>query len=116
VHGLDIVRVIIAPCSSHAFGVDMIWHDVVVVYECFLADPSLSVLRYDLAIEQLPHLTIGTEFSKATGMMRIVDALNAHLSDPAHLGNRFSSAAVERAVNRASLVTAEFHLVSLGWR
>jgi hypothetical protein len=58
---------IISPGSSHPFGVDMIWHDVVVVRECFLADAAPSVLRYDLAIEQLPHLSIGTEFSKATG-------------------------------------------------
>ena len=54
-----------------------------------------SVLGYDLAIEQLPHLTIGTELSKATGMMWVVDALNAHLSDAAHLENRLSAAAVE---------------------
>jgi hypothetical protein len=48
--------------------------------------------------------------------MRIFDALNAQLSDAAHLGNRFSATAVERAVNGAWLVTAEFHRVSPGWR
>jgi hypothetical protein len=83
---------IIPPCSSHVFGIDVIWHDVVVVRERFLTDTAPSVLRYDLAIEQLPHLTIGTKFSKAAGMMRIVDAPNAHLSDAARLENRFSAA------------------------
>ena len=102
-HSRDIVRVIISPCSSHAFGVDMIWHDVVVVRESVLADTAPSVLRYDLAIEQLPHLSIGTELTKATRMMRIVDLLNAHLPDAPHLVNHRSAAAVQRSANRAWL-------------
>jgi hypothetical protein len=110
VHGLDIVRMIVSPRSSHTLGVYVIGHDVVVIGECFFADAAHPVLRCDLAIEQLSHLSVGTEFTETSGMMRIFDALHAHLFDAALLRNRFPAAAVERAMDGALLVTAEFHL------
>jgi hypothetical protein len=47
---LDIVWVVIPPRSSHPFGIPMIWHDVVVVGELFVADRAFSVLFDNLAI------------------------------------------------------------------
>lgn len=90
-------------------GMDVIGHDVVVVAECVLTDAAPSVLLDDLAVEQLPHLSVGTEFTEASGVMRVFDTLHAHLFGAALLGNHFSATAVERAMNGALLVTAEFH-------
>jgi len=76
-HGLDIVRMIVSPRSSHAFGINVVGHDVVVVGEGFLADGALSALFEDLAIEQLPHLRVGTEFAVSSRMMRVFKTLHA---------------------------------------
>jgi hypothetical protein len=108
-HGLDIVRVIVSPGSSHAARVDVIGHDVVVVGKRPLADGAPLVLRDDLAIEQLPHLPIGTELAEASGMMRIFDALHTQLFEAASLENDFPATTREGAVNRTVLVTAKFH-------
>jgi hypothetical protein len=78
-HRLDIVQVIVSPGSSHAARVDVIGHDVVIVGKGLLADGARSVLSVDLAIEQLPHLPIGTELAEASGMMRIFDVLHPQL-------------------------------------
>lgn len=53
---LDIVWVIIPPRSSHPFGMPMVWHDVVVVRELFVADGALPVLLRNLSVQKLPHL------------------------------------------------------------
>lgn len=102
---------IVSPRSAHAFRVYVIGHDVVVAGECVFAYSAHPVLLDDLAIEQLSHLRVGTEFAEASGMMRIFNALHAHLSNAARLLKRFSATAVEGAVNGALLVTAEFHLI-----
>jgi hypothetical protein len=34
----------------------MVWHDVVVIRELFVADGALSVLLDDLPVQQFPHL------------------------------------------------------------
>ena len=66
-HGLDIVRMIVSPRSSHASGMNVVGDDVVVVGEGFLADGASSVLLDDLAMEQLPHLRVGTELPVSAG-------------------------------------------------
>ena len=78
-HGLDVVRVIVPPRSSHSSRMDVIGHDVVVVGEGFVADGALSVLLDDLPVEQLPHLRVGTELAVPSRMMGIVDPLHAQL-------------------------------------
>jgi hypothetical protein len=108
-HGLDIVRVIVPPRSSHTARVDVIGHDVVVVGKCLLADGARSVLLDGLAIEQLPHLPVRTELAELSGMMRIFDTLHTQLFVSAFLENHFPAAASEGAVNRTVLVTAKFH-------
>jgi len=100
---------IVSPRSSHASGTDVIRHDIVVIGERRQADGARFVLLDDLAIEQLPHLRIGTELAVSPGMMWVFDTLHTALSDATLLKNWFSAAAVERAVNGTVLVAAEFH-------
>ena len=53
--GLNIVRVVVSPGSSHAFGIDVVWHDVVVVGELLVADWTLPVLLDNLPVQEFPH-------------------------------------------------------------
>lgn len=53
---LDIVRVIVAPRSTHSLRVSVVWDDVVVVRELFMADRADAGLFSDLSVEQLSHL------------------------------------------------------------
>jgi hypothetical protein len=94
VHGLDILRMIVSPRSSHASGMDVIGHDVVVVGEGFLADGASSVLLEDLAMEQLPHLRVGTELPVSSGVMRVFDTLHSQLFDATLRRNQFPATAV----------------------
>jgi hypothetical protein len=55
-HGLDVFRMIVSPRPSHAFGLDMVGHNLVVIREGCTADCTLSVLLDDLSAQQLPHL------------------------------------------------------------
>jgi hypothetical protein len=93
-HSLNIVRMIVSPRSSHASGMDVIGHDVVVVGEGILADGARSVLLDDLAIEQPPHLRVGTEFAVSSGVMRVFDTLHSQLPDTTLLENHFPATAV----------------------
>ena len=47
---LDIVWMIVPPGSSHPFRIPVVWHDIVVVRELFVADGTLPVLLDDLAV------------------------------------------------------------------
>ena len=76
---LDIVRVVIPPRSSHPFGISVVWHDVVIVGELFVADCANSLLLADFPLQQFPHFGWGSEFSIAPRMMRIVNAANPGL-------------------------------------
>ena len=76
---LDVVRVIISPSSAHSFRIPVIWHDVVVVCEFFVADGAFPVLLHDLSVEQFPHFGGGPEFPISPRMMRILNAPHAHL-------------------------------------
>jgi hypothetical protein len=93
-HGLDIVGMIVSPGSSHASGMDVIGHDVVVVGEGFLADGALSALLDDLAIEQLSHLRVGTELAVSSRVIRVFDTLHSQLPDATPFRNRLSATAV----------------------
>jgi hypothetical protein len=42
--------------SSHPFGIDMVWHDIVIVCELLVANCAYSVLLYNLPIYDFPHL------------------------------------------------------------
>jgi hypothetical protein len=117
VHGLNIIRVIVSPRSSHAAGTDVVGHNIAVVGERFLAESAHTILQSNLPVEELPHFTVGSEFPVSPGMMQIFNASNAHLALALFSWYCFSAAAEERAVNRAQLITAESHgvlLIGLG--
>jgi hypothetical protein len=56
--GLDIVRMIVPPRSSHSTGIDVVRNDVVIVRELSLAERTHTVLGGNLPVHQLPHLGI----------------------------------------------------------
>jgi hypothetical protein len=76
-------------------GTDVIRHDVVVNGERLQADGARFVLLGDLAINQLPHLRVGTELAVSPGMMWVFNTLNVQLSDATLPNNCFSATAVE---------------------
>jgi len=47
---------IISPRSSHSLGIFVVWNDVVIVRELFVADRADARLLSNLAIQQLAHL------------------------------------------------------------
>jgi hypothetical protein len=50
---------VISPRSAHPFWISMVWHDVVIVAELFVADRALSALISDFLVQQLAHLGRG---------------------------------------------------------
>jgi len=76
---LDVVWVIIPPRSSHPFGIPVVWCDVVVIRELFVADGAFPVLLDNLAVQQLSHFSGGPEFPISPRMVRIIDASNTRL-------------------------------------
>src|ERR1700730_11663807 len=91
-----IVRMVISPGSSHSFRILVVWHDVVVVGELFVADGTLPVLLDNLPIKRFSHFSRRPEFSISSWVMRIVDTLHAdpyqpgpRLEFPAAAGKRF---------------------------
>jgi len=108
---LDIVRMVVSPRSSHSFGISMVWHDIVVVGELFVADGAFPVLLDNLAIQQFPHFSGGPEFPISPRVMRILNASNPRLQSarkwrlfPATAGNRF--------VDWAVLIATKPHSIS----
>jgi hypothetical protein len=53
---LDVIWVVVSPSSAHSFGIPMVWHNVVVIREFFVADGTLPVLLHNLSVQKLPHL------------------------------------------------------------
>jgi hypothetical protein len=70
---LDIVRVIIPPCSSHSFRVLVVRDHVVVIREVFVADSAYPALLDNLTVQKLPHLGRGPQFPISSRVMRIFD-------------------------------------------
>jgi len=52
---LNIVWVIVSPCSSHPFGISVVWDNIVVIAEFFFADGTDPVLFHNLPVQQFPH-------------------------------------------------------------
>jgi hypothetical protein len=70
---------VVSPRSSHPFGISMVWNDVVVVREFFVADRAYSLLLGDLSLQQFPHFAWGSEFTISPRMMRVFNASNSGL-------------------------------------
>ena len=55
-YGLDIVRMIVSPRSTHSLWIPMVRDDVVIVRELLMADRADARLFTDLPVQQLSHL------------------------------------------------------------
>ena len=65
--------------QRYALNHTMVWDDVVVVRELFVADGAFPTLFFDnLAVQELSHLSRGSEFSISSRVMRILNTLHAH--------------------------------------
>ena len=53
---LDIVWVVIPPCSAHSFRIPVVRDDVVVIREVFVADSAYPALLDNLSVQKFPHL------------------------------------------------------------
>jgi hypothetical protein len=82
---LDIVRMIVSPGSAHSFGIPMIWHDVGIISELFVADRAYAGLLSNFPIEKLAHFCGGAQFPVTPRMVRVLDSLNSK-SDQLRLG------------------------------
>jgi len=114
---LNVFRVVVPPCPSHAAGMDMVRYDVAIISEHFVTEGALATLGGNLPVEQFPHFTVGAEFPVSPGVMRVFDAPNAHLALASLSRDCLSSTAETGAVNGAELVPAESHgvlLIGLG--
>jgi len=99
---------VVSPRSSHSFGISVVWNDVVVVGELFVADCAYSLLLGDLSLQQFPHFARGSEFPISPRMMRIFNASNSRLKH-SHTMRSFSPAAADRFVDGTVFVWTEFH-------
>jgi hypothetical protein len=104
---------IVSPSTAHAAGMDVVGYDVAIVGEPLLAKGAYTVLGGDLPVEELPHFAIGTKFPVSSGVMRVLNAPNAHLALAFLSRDCLSAAAGEGVVKRAQLITAESHDVLL---
>ena len=108
---LNIVWVVIPPRSAHSFRIPVVWNHIVIVCELFVADGTLLILLDNLAVQELSHLSGGSEFPISSRMMRIVNASNPRLQS-AHIGRLFPTTAGNRFVDRAVLIATKPHSIS----
>ena len=71
---------IVPPRSSHPSWADVVRYDVAVVGEPFLAEGADAILRRNLSVHQLPHLSIGTDLPISSRVVGIVDATDSQLA------------------------------------
>ena len=79
VDSLNVVRMIVTPRSSHPSWADVVRYDVAVVGEPFLAEGADAILRRNLSVHQLPHLSIGTDLPISARVLGIVDTTDSQL-------------------------------------
>jgi hypothetical protein len=71
--------VIISPRPAHSSGIFVVWDNIVVVRELFVADRAYSILLGDFPPQKFPHFGWGSEFSIAPRMVGICNAANPGL-------------------------------------
>ena len=100
---LDVVRMIISPSPAHSLGIPVVWNNIVVVGELFVADRTDASLLSDPAVQQLPHLRRRSKFPVSARVVRIFDSLN---SKPNHfgLGKERAATASQGSVDGAQFV------------
>jgi hypothetical protein len=107
-HGLDIVRMVVSARASHSFWLSVVRYDVAAVGKFVVANGAFPCLLDDLSVQQLPHFGRWPEFPKSPRMVWIFDALNAQLKS-ALFPRLLTTAAEQRAMNRAKFIPTEFH-------
>src|SRR5271165_2708227 len=112
---LDVFWVVISPSPSHAFGLDVVGHDLGTLREGCAADCTLTLLLGDLSVQQFPHLSWRTDFAISPRVVRIFDALNTKLKS-AFFPRLLTTAAEQRAVKGTILIPTEFHGIPPDWR
>jgi hypothetical protein len=70
---------VVSPRPSHSFGIPVVWNDIVVVGELFVADCAYALLIGDFPLQKFPHFGGGSEFAISPRMMRIFNASNTGL-------------------------------------
>ena len=55
-HGLDVLRMVISPGSSHSFRVSVVRYDFAAVVKFMVANGALSCLIHDFSVQQLSHV------------------------------------------------------------
>ena len=76
---LDVFGAVVSPSSSHAFGLDVVGHNLVEISEGCPADCAFSVLLDDLSVQQPSHLGSRPYLPISPWMVWIFDALNTKL-------------------------------------
>jgi hypothetical protein len=92
----------------------VVWNDVVVVRELFMADCAYSFLLGDLPLQKFPHFSWGSEFSISSRVMRILDALYAypHYYRLAFFSDRLPSTAEQGSMDGAVFIAAQSHCLT----
>jgi hypothetical protein len=115
VHRLNVIGMVVSLGSSHPSWVDVVGHDVVVVGELYMAECALPVLFDNLAVEQPPHLRVGAEFPVSPRMMRILNSLQAQLTQFSNPRDWLPATAGQRTMDGTILITAKFHRIFSRW-
>jgi hypothetical protein len=86
---------IVPPRASHPFGISMVRDYIAIARKLFVANRAFPILLNDLAVQELSHLSGGSEFPISSWVMRILNALHAHpyYCCLAFLSDRFPAAA-----------------------
>jgi len=79
----------------------VVGHNVAVIAERFFAKGANAVLCGDLPVEQFSYLAVGTEFPVSSGMLRVLDAANAHLALASFSLDSLPATAGDGAMDRA---------------
>src|ERR1700720_1343798 len=108
---LNVVWVVIPPRSAHSFRIPVVGNHIVIVCELFVADGTLVILLDNLAVQELSHLSGGSEFPISSRMMRIINASNPRLQS-ARIGRLLPAAAGNRFVDWAVLIATKPHCIS----
>jgi len=53
---LDVVGMVVSPSSTHSLWLSVVWDDVTVISELFVADRAFPVLLDNFVVQKLPHL------------------------------------------------------------
>jgi hypothetical protein len=104
---------VIPPGSSHSFWILVVWHDVVVIGEIFVADRTFLVLLDSFPIQEFSHFCWRPEFRIPPRVMWVFNALDPEAQN-AHLSDLVSATAQDGSVDWAVFITAEFHRIAPG--